>query len=78
LLQVGYRDREILKRITVKGGAYDVCCALSFLKLRSKAVIPNNGSLEAFDVDRDSDTDFVKFYGRKTTRLQGCLNCRTD
>jgi hypothetical protein len=46
-LHTSYQGREILTRI--EGRAYDVSCALSFLKLSYKAVILNVGGLKAFD-----------------------------
>jgi hypothetical protein len=53
LIYFGDRAGEVLKHIIVEGGAYDVCCALSFLKLSDKGVIRNNGGLEEFDLNGD-------------------------
>jgi hypothetical protein len=51
-----------------EGGFYNVHFCLCILKLGGKAVIPNIGGLEAFDLDEHSDTDFVKFCGSWTGR----------
>jgi hypothetical protein len=56
LLHFGYRGGdagEVLKHINIEGSAYEVCCALRFLELSGKAVVPGKGGLEVFDLDGD-------------------------